>query len=305
MWKNFFYFSRGQRIAIVALIVLVVSTFALNWLLPKLIPTKDGFDPSFTEKAELFRNSLQSLDSIRQLEWQRQYEEQYRTNRKIREKTPVESYTLFNFDPNELDSVGFIRLGLKPWMVSNILKYRNRGGIYREKADFAKVYGLSAEMFTELEPYIIIKEQPKVQTDVTEPDEQTIIVDLNSADTTQLMQIKGIGRGYARSIIRFRNESGGFVSVEQLRDVYGMRPENYERIAPNCTTDISLVQKIKVNTANVDRLRRHPYINFYQAKAIYELRRKKGELKNLDEFKGSNDFPDEWFAKIEPYLSFE
>jgi DNA uptake protein ComE-like DNA-binding protein len=131
------------------------------------------------------------------------------------------------------------------------------------------------------------------------------IVDLNSADTALLMQVKGIGRGYAKGIVRFRQSTGGFVSVDQLSEIYGMRPENIEKIRPYCTVNTSLVQKIRVNTASVDRMKSHPYINFYKAKVIYELRRKKGKLRDVNDLKESPEFTDQDLIRLKPYLNFD
>ena len=80
-----------------------------------------------------------------------------------------------------------------------------------------------------------------------------------------------------------RSYYGGFVSIEQLKEIYGMRPENYERIKGFCIVNQALVRKIKINSATVEKLNAHPYISYYQAKAIYELRRNKGKLKSKDD----------------------
>jgi DNA uptake protein ComE-like DNA-binding protein len=119
------------------------------------------------------------------------------------------------------------------------------------------------------------------------------------------MQVKGIGRGYAKGIVRFRNSTGGFVSVDQLSEIYGMRPENFEKIKPFCKVDLSLVRKIDINRATVEKLNAHPYINFYQAKAIYELRRKKGKLNSISDLKILTEFTSAEVEKIKPYLIFE
>jgi len=132
-----------------------------------------------------------------------------------------------------------------------------------------------------------------------------LVVDLNSADTTLLMQVIGIGRGYARGIVRYRQQTGGFVSVDQLSEIYGMRPENLEKIRPFCKVNTELIHKIKVNVAGVERLKSHPYLNFYQSRAIYELRRRKGKLKNINELKVLPEFNAVSLEKIGPYLSFE
>jgi DNA uptake protein ComE-like DNA-binding protein len=308
MWKDFFYFSKGQRTGIIVLIVLIFIAIAVNYTLPFFFPTTQKDGSAFLLEVERFKKSLVSRDSIRQAEWQRkneerqqQYEQNYKT---FPTKKTLELYTLFTFDPNTIDSIGFVRLGLKPFIASNILKYRKAGGRFKTKEDFGKVYGMLPVKFKELEPYIAIAEIKQVL--VEKPVKRTdIIVELNSADTTLLLQIKGIGRGYAKGIVRFRQQTGGFVSVDQLNEIYGMRAENFERIKIFCKVNPDLVQKIKINIATAERFKSHPYFNFYQAKALYELRRRKGKLKDISELNGLSEFTPEAIQKLKPYLSFE
>lgn len=311
MWKDFFYFSKGQRIGIIVLLILIILAIGVNYLLPFLFPVHEQDGSKFLTEVEHFKKSLVSRDSLRQAEWQKQneerqreFKEKYNSFTQNKPTKPVEKYTLFSFDPNILDSAGFVKLGLKPFIASNILKYRTAGGRYKTAADFGKVYGIKPEKFKELEPYIdiaevkpIIPEKPIKRTD--------IIVDLNSADTTLLMQVKGVGRGYAKGIVRFRQQTGGFVSVDQLSEIWGMKPENLERIRPFCKVNLELVQKIKVNTATTERFKSHPYFNFYQAKALYELRRKKGKLKDINELKELSEFTSDAIQRLKPYLNFE
>ena len=84
-----------------------------------------------------------------------------------------------------------------------------------------------------------------------------------------------------------------------------MTTENYQRIAPYCTVDPTFIRKIKVNTASIERLRSHPYLNFYQAKQIYELRRKKVKLTKIQDIEKLSEMNDSVLMKIGPYLSFE
>lgn len=315
MWKDFFYFSKGQRIGIIVLIALISLALIANYTLPLFFPVYDNDGTAFLNEAEKFKKSLVSRDSLRQADWQHKYEEKqrlyeekykqypsYSSNKTFDKKT---TYTLFPFDPNSVDSATFVRLGLKPFIASNILKYRKSGGMYRTSADFAKVYGIFPDKFKELEPYIKISEIKQAKNENAIAKRSDIMVELNSADTTLLMQVKGIGRGYAKGIVRFRQQTGGFVSVDQLGEIFGMRPENLEKIRPFCKVNPDLVQKIKVNIASVERLKTHPYINFYQARAIYELRRKKGKLKDINDLKALSEFTPEALNKLKYYLSFE
>lgn len=309
MWKDFFYFSKGQRIGIIVLLALIVLVIGTNYLLPFFFPATEKTETSFLAEVDAFKKSLVSRDSLRQVERQRQYEERYKKYLPYPSYEKVATYSLFPFDPNSVDSATFVRLGIKPYVASNILKYRSKGGKFRATTDFGKVYGINPEKFKELEPYISILDNKLAKTDSLANKrklfKQDIIVDLNSADTTLLMQVKGIGRGYAKGIVRFRRATGGFVSVDQLNEIYGMRPENFEKIRPYCSVNLNLIQKININTANVERLNSHPYLSFYQAKAIYELRRNRGKLRNINELKDLSDFSAESLARIRPYLSFE
>jgi len=314
MWKDFFYFSKGQRIGIIVLLSLILLALVANYSMVYFFPPEVEKDnTAFLKETEQFKKSLVSRDSLRNAEWkaqyeerQREYEEKYKAFPKFKKAEP---YTLFSFDPNAVDSAVFVRLGLKPFIASNILKYRKAGGWFKTKEEFGKVYGILPEKFKELEPYISIHDKKLTKADslILKRKEQKkdIIVELNSADTTTLMQLRGIGHGFAKGIVRFRQQTGGFVSVDQLSEVFGMQPENLEKIKPFCRVNTELVQKIKVNIASVEKLKGHPYIGFYRAKALYELRRKKGKLKDMNELKVLDDFTADDLIRLKPYLSFE
>jgi len=309
MWKDFFYFSKSQRIGIIVLIVLIVLTLVANYSLKYFFPVTEKDGSAFLSEVETFKKSLVSRDSIENAERQRQYKQRFKKYPLFSPYQTRIAVSLSFFDPNTADSATFVRLGIKPFIASNILKYRHSGGWFKTPADFSKIYGLKPEKFTELEPYISIQEKKLTKTDSLylkrKETRKDLLVELNSADTALLMQVKGIGRGYANGIVHYRQRIGGFITVDQLSEIYGMRPENLQLIRPFCKVNSDLVRKIKVNAASVERLKGHPYLNFYQSKAIYELRRKKGKLKNIIDLKVLPEFTPESLAKIEPYLSFE
>ena len=308
MWKDFFYFSKGQRTAILVLICLIIITIAVEFLLPYFIPQKEQSKSDFFDEAKRFEQTLVSRDSLRRAQWNQKYDSIFHNDKEFVKKE-AEKYSLFKFDPNTVDSATFVRLGLKPFIASNILKFRNKGGKFRTAESFSKVYGIYPEKFKELEPYIAIVEAKQTTKDSIKSPSTTkiknIVVDLNSADTTELMKVYGLGRGYAKAIVRFRQQTGGFVNVEQLRELYGMSEENFNKISPSCKINLELVKKIQINTASVERLNAHPYLNFYESKAIYEYRRRKGKLQNANELKAISELKPETIRKIQPYLSFE
>jgi DNA uptake protein ComE-like DNA-binding protein len=307
MFRDFFYFSGAQRSGIVVLFVVLLCSFVALQLLPVLFPEPAVAinDPAFMNDVREFEASLQRLDTIKK--WRSTYRPTPGYNYKdSHPSNHVVAAELFPFDPNTLDSAGLVQLGIPRHVVRNILRYRIKGGYYSSAQRFSETYGLSPDLFTRLQPYIVI--ETSLVTHIKIPDTEPALeipVEINSADSGLLMTLKGVGRGIATSILRFRKASGGFVRVEQLRDVYGMNDELYTTLKPNITVDSTAVAKININSASVEKLRAHPYLNFYQAKAIYELRRKKGRLKSLQEIQKLEELDSETVRKIASYLSFE
>ena len=224
----------------------------------------------------------------------------------------------FPFDPNTADSTQLLRLGLQPWQVHNIYKYRSRGGIYRKKEDFAKLYGLTVKDYRRLEPYIRISSDYLPAATLVgdrsygadgangtgEPYprkiDSTQHIVLNMADTTELRKVPGIGSYYAKEIVRYGQRLGGYVSVDQLDEIADF-PQDAKKYF---VVEDAHPQQLNVNKLTLQQLRRHPYINFYRAKAIMDYRRLHGNLKSLQDLRLSKDFPPEVIERLTPYVSF-
>lgn len=133
------------------------------------------------------------------------------------------------------------------------------------------------------------------------------MVELNSADTTRLKQLRGIGSGYAKMIVSYREKLGGFYKAEQLLEVYKFPDETYQKIKNQLQVDTTLIRKIKVNTATVKELKAHPYISYYQALSIVENRELQVEMRYncLYDMVVDEDLKEEDILKVAPYFSFE
>ena len=201
-------------------------------------------------------------------------------------------------------------------MARNIVRYRERGGCFRHPEDFRKIYGLTDEQYAALEPYIRIAPQdtarpapPRLYTARTERDTLArpykypagTVIELNRADTTELKKIPGIGSGIARLITGYRQRLGGFYALEQLREI-DLDPEP---LRPWLRIDTTAIRRLNLNRVGIDRLRRHPYFNFYQAKAIVEQRKKHGPLRNLKVFALYEEFTEADFKRQSHYVCFE
>lgn len=308
--KEFFYLQRDDRRAVLTLLALIVVAMGLVFWL--------GGDPSAPATAKDI-DSLKSSERITSNEESHSSGGYYRVEGIKSERFP--------FDPNTADSTQLLRLGLAPWQVRSIYRYRAKGGIFRQPSDFARLYGLTRKQYRELKPYIHISPDylpaadyyaPRSTGNDTRPVDSTTTqaprytytarhklrpgehIAINSADTTQLQKIPGIGSGYARMIVRYRERLGGFTSAKQVLEA-GPVPESALRYI---TIDATQVRKLNVNKLSLNQLRRHPYINFYQAKAICEYRRLHGPLHSLEELRFSPDFPPTQIERLKPYVSF-
>lgn len=136
----------------------------------------------------------------------------------------------------------------------------------------------------------------------TQYPKKTLSFELNTADSLDLVQLYNIGPVIARRILKYRSLLGGYVRKEQLREVYGIDSARYNDIAPHLTVDPSRITPIDINTADIDRLKRHPYLDYYQAKAIIRLREEKGAYAGVRDILNIPIIDSETFTRIEPYL---
>ncbi len=220
----------------------------------------------------------------------------------------------FRFDPNTADSTQLLRLGFQPWQVRAIYKYRSHGGIYREKEDFARVPGLTVGQYRQLEPYISIgRDYQPAALLVAERNEQRRdsvyrshkladdeTIDLATADTALLKKVPGIGSYYASRIADYGRRLGGYVSVDQLDEIEGFPVESKRFFV----VGDAHTQLLNLNRLSVSELRRHPYINYYQARAIVDYRRQHGPLNSLDDLRLLRDFPQDALERLAPYVQF-
>lgn len=187
--------------------------------------------------------------------------------------------SLFAFDPNTAGANTFERLGFSPKQAAAIINYRSRGAVFRRPEDFKKVFVVTPEHFEQLKPYIRIAEIPRTTAKIDSiryPAREAIKVELNAADTAELVRVRGIGAYTAAQIVKYRQQLGGFANMEQLREIRNMTAERFEQIAPQLTIDSTLLTLIDLQTADRDSLAKHPYIGAYAARGIVHFRTTQG-----------------------------
>lgn len=221
----------------------------------------------------------------------------------ISEDSPVERFV---FDPNTLSANDWKRLGLSDKQITTIHNYQSKGGTFRNKEDVKKMYCLPEKQYASLEPYIQItdvkKDVQNFETEKFKP--QNVLIEINSADSMQLLSLNGIGAFYAKAIIKYRNSLGGFVAKEQLMEVWKFDSLKLQSIKNKITLDISKVKKININSCTPTELK-HPYLKWNAVNAICNYRSKHGKYKTVEEIKNTDLVDDITYRKVASYLVTE
>ncbi|PTX19630.1 competence ComEA-like helix-hairpin-helix protein [Pontibacter mucosus] len=301
-----FGFSQREVNAFLVLLTLLVLLLAAPFLLGRMYTS----DPGFTTAQD--RQLLDSL--VAQLEAaQPERESKYK----------VATVALRPFNPNQLSLEEWQAFGLPKYLAQRILNYRSKVGDLTYKAELGRIYGMPDSVFQRLHPYIelpverpskynrrpesMASSRPSPQPEWhTKKRERFILApfNINTADTTQLKQIRGIGSKLSARIVKYRNGLGGFHSMEQLREVYGLQPEVVDSLhkytfVPKSNT----LQQLSINAATADELRSHPYITPNVARAIVAYREQHGKYEQLEDVRQVKLVTAELYEKIRPYLA--
>ena len=192
----------------------------------------------------------------------------------------------FRFDPNTVSEEALVRLGLSPKQAASIGNYRSKGGRFRKKEDFAKMYVVSDTLYARLAPYIDI---PKLE--------------LNEADSAALVRLKGIGPFYARKILSYRERLGGFCDISQMMEVEGLDSARFSGFRDDISVDTARIVKIDIWRDSAALLARHPYIGEKGARRIERFRNVyDSTLWSTDNLLKEHVLTEEQFSRLRVYL---
>ena len=302
--------SKQQWIGLVIVLLMVTAVetcvyLTRKWQAAHPAPELFALQP---EREQAFLGYLDSLDDSERAARRAQYASRY----------PQPVIHLQPFDPNTADSTLLVTVGLKPWMARNLIRYRNAGKVFRRPEDLQRLYGMNDSLYSTLLPFIqidtaalasslgmcrVVSDTDTVITAYIPRIKRDTILDLNTADTTEFMLLRGVGRFTAMQIIRYRQALGGYYSTSQLYEISEIANDRIDSLLPHLYADTSLITPIDVNRASVKQLYRHPYISYKQAEQLYDLRRRKLRLHSPDEL--SAVFSPDERQRLLPYLRFD
>ena len=241
-WKDFLYYRKSEKLAVILLLVLIVLTLILNLILSQ----RNSRDIVFTQNDSLVKAF-----------------EEFQRNLSLRE-------------------------GMNVLAPEHVVPSKDE-----ESDERSRPRGLSEKDGPDHHvPFPAVEKLAEGET-----------IFLNAADTAEWKKIPGIGGTFAARIVKYRNLLGGFVSVEQLREVYGIDNELFSRISPYIQADENF-RKLQINELEFKDLLRHPYLNYKQVQAIVNLRKRKGNIASIHELAMLDEFTSEDIFRIEPYLAF-
>ena len=276
-FKNYFEFNKKERNGILLLSCLLLLLI-LFYQFSHLLKQESRTDFSSFEKA------------LAELEY-----EQEPTIEKQKD-------SLFYFNPNTLDDKGWLALGLPSTKLSVVRNFQKSGAIFKTKTDLKNCFAITDEFYEKIEKYISIPEIKKVEKNISKREITKQLIELNQADSLQLISINGVGPFYAKQILKYRKELGGFRNYAQLTEIWGLENLEIQKLKQQTSIDTLHIRKVNVNTIELEQLKLHPYLNYKQAKMILNYRKQHGDFKQVKDIRKIKPISPELFRKIAPYL---
>ncbi len=228
---------------------------------------------------------------------------------KIKSKSLTRKYKIQNFDPNKIDSVSLVQMGINRYAISNWMKFRRKGGRIDSSEKLQSIYGLKEHEFDRIKDHLIFRTTTKkgrfVDKTTIPKQKFNIVLDINSATAEEFQKLRGIGPVFSKRIIKFRDLLGGFQNVDQINEVYGIEDSLFNTLIPHLQCQATKAfNYIPINEISQDSLKKHPYVNWKQAKLILQYRDQHGDFSDAEAFRKLRFLKEDDFRRIIPYLDF-
>ncbi len=300
--KAFLSLNKSEQRGIIVLVVIILLIAVANLLLPYFVSSRSTLDSS------KYKTDIESFLAEQKLLSDCANTIKLQNSGKIDLASARKKINPFSFDPNNLPVDSWKKMGFTDNQIRTIKNYETKGGTFKDKEDVKKIYSISDVEYEIIEPYISIasgtKSQPKRVDDKKANNSEVIYrnVEINSADSSKLVESLGLSPWRANRILLYRNILGGYINKQQLKEVYGLTGNVYNLIESYIDVDTSLISKIDVNNVEFKKLLKHPYFDYSITKSIIDTRNKIGAFSSLDQLRLIDDIHDSTFNKIKHYL---
>jgi competence protein ComEA len=315
MWKHFITdylsFSKKERTGILVLVFLIGFFIGLPFLYPLFIKPRPT-------NATIFKKAIASL-SIKQADHTKQFSNQNEDEKLIQSYNPSVNNQpvkgeLFYFDPNTTGIEDWKRLGVRDNTITTIQHFLSKGGRFYKREDIGKIWGLHPNEVKRLIPYIQIQtpqathfsDKKEFKKKLSVPSiYSNMPIDINSADTAAFTSLPGIGSKLSQRIINFREKLGGFYAVEQIGETFGLPDSTFQKVKPQLAISNIALLKININTADIEEMKKHPYLRYVISNAIVRYRSQHGNFLAVEDIKKIMTITEDAFNKAAPYLTVD
>jgi competence protein ComEA len=326
-WDNI-YLTRDERSKLIVLLTIfillcILKFYTVAFYQPSSIP----IDKHILDSVEMV--CLKKKDQYyakKEFNPSKPYASGWKQAKTMREEQDVKkakTIISFHFDPNKLSKDSLHLLGFSSYATNSLLKYRSKGGVIRSVDQMSKINGLDEATLKRLSPFVELPEPPNNQytNDSSLPNKkqnsrpveiqknykrkEPKVFEINSGDTTDFMNLHGIGKIYSQRIINFRKSLGGFFSIDQIKDVWGIEDSLFQTIKPYLTVDPALINKRNINLMDKDSLNKHPYINWNKTKTILAYKSSHGDYQDMDDFYELHLLEDDFVDTMKIYFEIK
>lgn len=216
-------------------------------------------------------------------------------------------------NPEALTAADWQRLGLSAKQAASLLRYKDKYGLH-SLSQMQHIRVLPSALLKQISDSLSFDSAPNTQARVVDQDENAFNykrqetkgqfgkLDINSATEVMLVALPGLGAYTAAKIVAYRERLGGFLALEQLQEIQGVKPEILQNILPYLVLEQG-VKRMSINEVSYETLKQHPYLTWNQANSIIKMRKQKGAFKELKELKESVLIDDDTYKKLLPYVS--
>jgi competence protein ComEA len=278
--------SKEKRAALLFLVVLmglVIVPSLISRFTPNITVSYSVEEDSIRQEIERKYNTYeQRREATKRPKWE-SFSREKRTEKKV--DTP--------FNPDTVSASGWVELGLSPRQAEVLLAYKDRIGGFNDISQLYKAYVLDSNRVNQWKPFLVF-EKKKVKR-----------IELNSASLEELITLKGIGQGYAKRIVNYRDKLGGFHQVDQIKEIYNFPIDLANAIESQLRVDTLLIHKIRINFVSVEELAKHPYFDYKTARTLLNYRQEHGAFTSMLDILKCKAVEAETSKKWLPYLNFE